>query len=201
MATQEKPRLDPAIARQVIDPSSYAEWDGLLDTFDRLRSETPVAWGEPEDGGVHPPCWLVTRYDDVMRMSKDNATFLNNPHTVVFSLTEGIEFAKRVNRPSVKVMADLNYFLKLDQPLEDIAAEPGFCSHVHIAEGGSQPGTGDRTDLYEHLFRILRDTGYEGAVSCACAWISSDGGELDFGTETEKTLHYLKDLREKIYTE
>ena len=37
MATQEKPRLDPATARQVIDPSSYAEWDGLLDTFDRLR--------------------------------------------------------------------------------------------------------------------------------------------------------------------
>ena len=44
MATQEKPRLDPATARQVIDPSSYAEWDGLLDTFDRLRAETPVAF-------------------------------------------------------------------------------------------------------------------------------------------------------------
>ncbi len=43
MATQEKPRLDAATARQVIDPSSYAEWDGLLDTFDRLRAETPVA--------------------------------------------------------------------------------------------------------------------------------------------------------------
>ena len=33
-------------------------------------------------------------------------------------------------------MADLNYFLKLDQPLEDIAKEPEFCAHVHIAEGG-----------------------------------------------------------------
>ena len=110
MATQEKPRLDPATARQVIDPSSYAEWDGLLDTFDRLRAETPVAWVEPEDGGVHPPFWLVTRYDDVMRMSKDNATFLNNPHSVAFSLTEGIEFAKALTGGSEHMVASLVTF-------------------------------------------------------------------------------------------
>lgn len=114
---------------------------------------------------------------------------------------ESIEFAKKVDRPSIKVMADLNYFLKLDQPLEDIAKEPEFCTHVHIAEGGGQPGTGDRTDLYERLFRILRDIGYEGGVSCACAWVSSDGGELDFGKETAKTLAYLQDLRAKVYAE
>ena len=47
-----------------------------------------------------------------------------------------LERSEEVNRPSVKVMADLNYFLKLDQPLEDIAKEPEFCAHVHIAEGG-----------------------------------------------------------------
>ncbi|MEC7421947.1 MAG: cytochrome P450, partial [Pseudomonadota bacterium] len=98
MPAQDRPRLDPVTARAVIDPHSYAEWDGLLDTFDHIRATTPVAWVEPQEaageGPVHPPFWLVTRYDDVMRMSKDNATFLNNPHSVVFSLTEGIEFAK-----------------------------------------------------------------------------------------------------------
>lgn len=114
---------------------------------------------------------------------------------------EGIEFARQVNRPSVKVMADLNYFLKLNQPLEDIAKEPEFCTHVHIAEGGGQPGIGDRTDIYERLFRILRDIDYQGAVSCACAWVSSDGGALDFGAETEKTLAYLQNLRARIYAE
>ena len=87
MATSAKPVLDADTARQVIDPASYASWDPLLDTFDRLRDENPVAWVEPARDAVHPPFWLVTRYDDVMRMSKDNATFLNNPHTVVFSLT------------------------------------------------------------------------------------------------------------------
>ena len=66
MAAQDRPRLDPVTARAVIDPQSYAEWDGLLDTFDRLREDTPVAWVEPADDAVHPPFWLVTRYDDAV---------------------------------------------------------------------------------------------------------------------------------------
>jgi len=110
MATQEKPRLDPQTARQVIDPESYAEWDGLLDTFDRLREENPVAWVEASADAIHPPFWLVTRYDDVMRMSKDNATFLNNPHTVVFSLTDGIEFSKQFSGGSEHMVASLVTF-------------------------------------------------------------------------------------------
>lgn len=114
---------------------------------------------------------------------------------------EGVAFARQVNRPSVKVMADLNYFIKLDQPFEHIAIEPSFLAHVHIAEGAGQPGTGDRTGMYERLFRILRDIQYDKAVSSACAWISTDGGELNFGLETQKTLDYLQAMRERIYAE
>ena len=110
MATSAKPVLDADTARQIIDPASYASWDPLLDTFDRLRDENPVAWVEPARDAVHPPFWLVTRYDDVMRMSKDNATFLNNPHTVVFSLTEGIEFAKAMTNGSEHLVASLVTF-------------------------------------------------------------------------------------------
>lgn len=109
MATQAKPALDPASALAVIDPQSYADWDPLLDLFDRLREETPVAWVEGPDG-VHPPFWLVTRYDDVMRVSKDNATFLNHPQTVVFSLNEGIEFAKNLTGGSPHMVASLVTF-------------------------------------------------------------------------------------------
>ena len=80
--------LPPEQGRAVIDPASYAQWEGLLDLFDRLREEAPVARVEAPDG-IHPPFWLVTRYDDVMRISKDNATFLNNPQTVVLPLALG----------------------------------------------------------------------------------------------------------------
>ncbi|MXO51789.1 cytochrome P450 [Erythrobacter gaetbuli] len=110
MATMDRPTLDRETAREVVDPASYAAWDPLLDTFDRLREENPVAWIEPGEEYAHPPFWLVTRYDDVMRMSKDNATFLNNPHTVVFSLTEGIEFAKAMTGGSEHLVASLVTF-------------------------------------------------------------------------------------------
>nr|WP_152435668.1 cytochrome P450 [Erythrobacter sp. THAF29] len=86
--------LPTEIAKQVIDPHAYGEWHGLLDTFDRLREEAPVAKVVPEVEGLFEPFWLVTRYDDVMRISKDNATFLNNPKPVVFSFADAIEFSR-----------------------------------------------------------------------------------------------------------
>ncbi|WP_324261687.1 cytochrome P450 [Altererythrobacter sp. H2] len=94
MASVSEPVLSADVAREVIDPHSYAAWSPLLDTFDRLRAETPVAKIVPETEGLFEPFWLVTRYDDVMRMSKDNATFLNNPRPVVFSLNAAIEFSR-----------------------------------------------------------------------------------------------------------
>lgn len=86
--------LPPDLARQVISPQAYGEWNGLLDLFDQIRSETPVARVEPDTPGLFDPFWLITRYDDVMRISKDNAAFLNNPKPVVFSFNQAIEFSR-----------------------------------------------------------------------------------------------------------
>ena len=89
-----KPAILPeSVAREVIAPESYAEWDGLLDTFDRLREEAPVAKVVAEDD-VFEPFWLITRYDDVMRISKDNKAFLNNPKPVVFATREATAFSR-----------------------------------------------------------------------------------------------------------
>jgi len=86
--------LSGDIARRVIDPHAYAQWDGLLDTFDAIRAATPVVKVQPDTPGLFDPFWLVTGYDDVMRMSKDNAAFLNNPRPVVFSFAQAIEFSR-----------------------------------------------------------------------------------------------------------
>ena len=85
--------LPTDVAREVIAPESYAAWDPLLDTFDRLRKEAPVAKVVADDD-VFEPFWLITRYDDVMRISKDNKTFLNNPKPVVFATREATAFAQ-----------------------------------------------------------------------------------------------------------
>ncbi|GAA4048177.1 cytochrome P450 [Parerythrobacter jejuensis] len=103
MAEAAYPTLSPELARTVIDPHSYAEWDGLLDTFDHLRQTKPLAKIVPDEEGLFEPFWLVTRYDDVMRMSKDNATFLNNPRPVVFSLNSAIEFSRQATGSNMLV--------------------------------------------------------------------------------------------------
>ena len=92
--TGAEPVLPTELAKTVIDPHAYAEWDGLLDVFDQIRESSPVAKVIPEIDGLFEPFWLITRYDDVMRISKDNATFLNNPKPVVFSFTQAIEFSR-----------------------------------------------------------------------------------------------------------
>lgn len=114
---------------------------------------------------------------------------------------EGIEFAKRCGRRSLKVMADLNYFLELGQPLEDILKYPDFCLNVHIqGDGGSQPNVGGREKTFIRLFEILREIGYDKGVSAGCPWISTNGAaEIDYKYETDKTLAYLQDLRDRVY--
>jgi cytochrome P450 len=94
--------LSEDIARAVIAPESYANWDPLLDLFDRLREETPVAKVIATDD-VFEPFWLVTRHADVMRISKDNKTFLNNPKPVVFATREATAFAQKATGSNMLV--------------------------------------------------------------------------------------------------
>ncbi len=89
------PIASPEVARAIIDPKSYAEWDGLLDLFDQLRAETPVLRIEAPDGD-HEPFYLLTRYEDVMRVSKENATFLNAPRATVFTNKGGEALARQI---------------------------------------------------------------------------------------------------------
>ena len=54
MAAQAEPTLSPEMGTTIIDPNSYAEWNGLLDTFDWLREKMPVAKVVTEDGSIDP---------------------------------------------------------------------------------------------------------------------------------------------------
>ncbi|MEO9461684.1 MAG: cytochrome P450 [Marinomonas sp.] len=100
------PILNPADARAVTDPASYADWDNLLDRFDAIRSKGSVSRVEGAED-FHRPFWLVTGYDEVMQVSKNNADFLNNPQTTVFSLNEGIAFTKQMTGGSEHMVASL----------------------------------------------------------------------------------------------
>ena len=99
-----EPVAPAEIARAVIDPAAYAAWDPLLDQFDWLRENMPVARivssALQDSSDWHDPFWFISRYDDVMRISKDNQTFLNNPRPVVFTTKVGEDFARAITAKS-----------------------------------------------------------------------------------------------------
>jgi len=106
------PVATPETAIAVIDPKSYAAWDPLLDLFDEIRAETPVLRIEsPTDD--HAPFWLITRHEDVMRISKDNATFLNSPRPTVLTNRAGEALAREITGGSPNLVQSL---VALDAP-------------------------------------------------------------------------------------
>lgn len=58
-----------------VDLSDAGVWHKSVpaEEFNRLRKEAPVAWNERHDG--HRGFWAVTRYDDIVTVSKDTETF------------------------------------------------------------------------------------------------------------------------------
>lgn len=126
---------------------------------------------------------------------------MGRPETMWPLYLDGLAFAREINRPEIRLMADTAYFLGRNQPLEDILKAPEYCLHCHIAGVKGQPGVGDRVAYHTRLFEIFRDMGYTRAVSCACPWVDTTGsGKLQFGVETAKALRYLQDLRDKVYS-
>ncbi|MBB4612829.1 cytochrome P450 [Novosphingobium taihuense] len=100
------PLVPPEVGRAVIDPKSYGAWDPLLDQFDALRSTAPVARVvAPQD--EHEPFWLVSGFDEVMKVSKDNVTFLNNPKSAVFTLRIGDVLARSITGGSPHLVDSL----------------------------------------------------------------------------------------------
>jgi cytochrome P450 len=76
------PKIPPALAANLVDPVVYGRWQPLLDSFAILRRDMPVALAEIEG---YRPFWVITRHADILKISKDNVTFLNNPATVVLA--------------------------------------------------------------------------------------------------------------------
>lgn len=100
------PVIPADVGRAVIDPKSYGAWDPLLDQFDRLRTTAPVA-RVVAAGDEHEPFWLVSGFDEVMKVSKDNATFLNNPKSAVFTLRIGDMLARSITGGSPHLVDSL----------------------------------------------------------------------------------------------
>ena len=123
-----------------------------------------------------------------------------DPDSLFPTYAEGLKFVKMLNHPGIKLMADLNYFLRNEESFDVLRPEPEWNLHCHIAGKSAQPNVGDMRDIHKAFFEVLRDTNYEGSVSCACPWKNTGDGEFDLTVETAITIKYLQDLREEVYS-
>ena len=80
MATIAPAVLPPEIASAIVNPVAYGEWNGIKEKFRWVRDNMPVGLVQAEG---FMPFWAITRHEDIMTVSKDNARFLNAPKSVV----------------------------------------------------------------------------------------------------------------------
>ncbi len=70
------------IANTIVDPEAYANWELSHGAFTELRRTAPLAVAEPDD---YDPFWVVTKFDDIQAIEKQNDLFHNRerPTTLV----------------------------------------------------------------------------------------------------------------------
>jgi sugar phosphate isomerase/epimerase len=122
-----------------------------------------------------------------------------NPRTVFPKYSDGLAFAKQLGLSNIRVMADLNYFVAIDEPFEDIPIDPSYCVHVQIQGDTYQPNYGNSTEKILHIFRVLKKVGYQRTVSSAHPWISTVPGPFDYRPESAKALQFLVELRDRVF--
>jgi sugar phosphate isomerase/epimerase len=129
---------------------------------------------------------------------------MGNEKTVCPLYLDAVEFCRRLGRWNVRCMADTDYFVSRNQPLENIAKYPEYCVMAETQGVKGQPGFGDRVDIHTRLFRVLRDIGYEGVVDFVAGgtWHNTSGsGPADLRVETRKSLEYAQKIRDQVYAE
>lgn len=105
---------------------------------------------------------------------------------VINSVTEGMEIAQMVARPSIQVLADFYHMDEDDEPLDNVVKCKDYLEHVHVADSDrGAPGTGQYP--YPEFARLLAEAGYDGMVSIECRWD-------DFAAEAGPAVQFLRDV-------
>jgi sugar phosphate isomerase/epimerase len=103
---------------------------------------------------------------------------------ILNSVGEAVTLAQRVDRPSIRVLADFYHMDEEGEPLSEISRYGAWLAHIHVADSGRlAPGTG--TYPYDQFVAELRAAGYTGDVSVECRW-------GDFANEAGPSVRFLR---------
>jgi sugar phosphate isomerase/epimerase len=142
-------------ARAAVMGSAWAR--NVPDGFERARAEEQIV------------CALDRCAD---RLQGSGVTLAIEPlyrkeSNIINSVAEGVWFARQVNRPEIRVLADFFHMDEEDEPLETLREHRDWVVHIHLADTGRRnPGTG--TYDYDRFFSLLKEINYSGSMSAEC---------------------------------
>ncbi|SDN07315.1 Sugar phosphate isomerase/epimerase [Fictibacillus solisalsi] len=112
---------------------------------------------------------LVANYSDPLGLTIVIEPLNRKESNIINSVPEAVAIAKKVNRPSIQVLADFYHMDEENEPLQHLVSEKDYIRHIHVADSGRRaPGTG--TYPYERFVSCLGEAGYNGRVSIECQW-------------------------------
>ncbi len=145
-----------AQAEVVVFGSGWARH--VPDGFDRAKAEAQFIQA------LHWSADALVGTDSVLVIEPLNRKESN----IVNSVADGVRFAKAVNRPEIRVLADFYHMDEEREPLSELATHAVWLSHIHLADTSRfNPGTG-RYD-YERFFGQLKASKYAGLLSVECS--------------------------------
>lgn len=105
---------------------------------------------------------------------------------ILNSVPEGDAMAARVNRPSIRNLADFYHMDEEHEPLINISACKERLAHIHVADTDRRaPGTGSYP--YAEFVAQLQAANYDGMVSIECRW-------EDFAAEAGPACAFLRQV-------
>jgi sugar phosphate isomerase/epimerase len=78
---------------------------------------------------------------------------------------EGAALIRAANHPNIRLLADLYHMRVMEDTPDDLKAAMDVVRHVEIAEKAGRTYPGVAGDDFRPFFRVLREAGYQGAIS------------------------------------
>ncbi len=185
----------PTPAANVLFPPDLKVTGPAVD-FARMERYAEKAFARAQAIGLHtivfgsagarmmPDGWSVARgfeqYVEAVNLiaplaAKHNVTIvveaLNRGEcNLINTLDEGAEAARRVNRPNVKLVADIFHLLRNGESPDAITRHADIITHAHIAENEGRAEPGAHGDDFRPFLKALRAATACTRLTIECNW-------------------------------
>ena len=146
--------------------------------FDRERAKAQL------DDFMRTAAEIAREYNITIVIEPLNSAECN----VILSTTEGADYARRVNHPNLKLLADIYHMSKENEPYEVLLNHADILRHIHVSEYPSHGYPGREDGVCVRQFAdVLKQCGYDGRVTIECHW-------TDYAKDVNATAPFMKEV-------